>query len=64
MAPENPKTEHLESFDRTLGAECLDASWFAGPREAVEWMESWRGEYNKSRPHRALEERTENEFAG
>src|SRR5438309_10740331 len=31
--------------------------------EAKESIEAWRKEYNESRPHRALGERTPNEFA-
>ena len=54
---------YVESFNGTLRAECLDAHWFASPAEAVERIESWRREYNESRPHRALGERTPREFA-
>jgi len=32
--------------------------------EAKQIIEAWRREYNESRPHRALGERTPNEFAG
>jgi putative transposase len=54
---------YVESFNGTLRAECLDAHWFSSPAEAVERIEAWRREYNESRPHRALGERTPNEFA-
>jgi putative transposase len=54
---------YVESFNGTLRAECLDAHWFTNPTEAVERIEAWRREYNESRPHRALGERTPNEFA-
>jgi hypothetical protein len=37
----------------TFPVECLDANW----------LETWRGEYSESRPHRALGEKTPNEFA-
>jgi len=53
----------VESFNGTLRAECLDAHWFASIAEAAERIEAWRMEYNASRPHRALGERTPNEFA-
>lgn len=53
----------VESFNGTLRSECLDAHWFAGPADAARLIESWRQEYNGSRPHRALGERTPNEFA-
>ncbi|MGA2906608.1 MAG: transposase, partial [Terracidiphilus sp.] len=44
-------------------AECLDAHWFADLDEAKQLIESWRREYNESRPHRSLGERTPSEFA-
>ncbi len=53
----------VESFNGTLRAECLDTHWFATVAEAKESIEAWRKEYNDSRPHRALGERTPNEFA-
>jgi putative transposase len=54
---------YVESFNGTLRAECLDAHWFGDLSEARQRIESWRVEYNASRPHRALGERTPNEFA-
>ncbi len=55
---------HVESFNGTFRAECLDAHWFTSLTEAKQIIEAWRREYNESRPHRALGERTPNEFAG
>ncbi len=54
---------HVESFNGTLRAECLDVHWFATLTEARQLIESWRREYNESRPHRSLGERTPSEFA-
>jgi putative transposase len=54
---------YVESFNGTLRAECLDAHWFATLTEAKVVIEAWRREYNESRPHRALGERTPNEIA-
>jgi putative transposase len=54
---------YVESFNGTLRSECLDAHWFATLAEAKQIIEEWRREYNESRPHRALGERTPNEFA-
>jgi len=54
---------YVESFNGTLRAECLDTHWFGTLAEAQESIEAWRKEYNESRPHRALGERTPNEFA-
>ncbi len=54
---------YIESFNGTLRAECLDTHWFGAMGEAKETIEAWRRENNESRPHRALGERTPNEFA-
>ena len=54
---------YIETFNGTLRAECLDTHWFGTLAEAKERIEAWRKEYNESRPHRALGERTPNEFA-
>jgi putative transposase len=54
---------HVESFNGTLRAECLDVHWFETLTEAKQVIESWRREYNESRPHRSLGERTPSEFA-
>jgi putative transposase len=54
---------YIETFNGTLRAECLDTHWFGTLAEAKETLEAWRKEYNESRPHRALGERTPNEFA-
>jgi len=55
---------HVESFNGTFRAECLNAHWFTSLNEAKRIIEAWRREYNESRPHRALGERTPNEFVG
>ena len=54
---------YVESFNGTLRAECFDVHWFATLTEAKQVIESWRREYNDSRPHRSLGERTPSEFA-
>ena len=53
----------VESFNGTFRAECLDAHWFRDLNEAKRLIEDWRVEYNESRPHRSLGERTPSEFA-
>jgi putative transposase len=53
----------IESFNGTFRAECLKTHWFADLKEAKQLIESWRQEYNESRPHRALAHGTPNEFA-
>jgi putative transposase len=45
---------HVESFNGTLRAECLNVHWFETLTEAMQVIESWRREYNESRPHRSL----------
>jgi putative transposase len=54
---------HVESFNATFRRECLNAQWFESLDEAKERIEAWRREYNESRPHRALQDRTPEEFA-
>ena len=54
---------HVESFNATLRRECLNAHWLESLHEAKERIEAWRREYNESRPHRALRDRTPEEFA-
>lgn len=54
---------YVESFNGTLRAECLDVHWFTTLTEAKHIIEAWRREYNESRPHRSLGEKTPSEFA-
>jgi putative transposase len=53
----------IESFNGTLRAECLDIHWFVDLKEAKHLIEDWRREYNDSRPHASLDDRTPSEFA-
>jgi len=53
----------IESFNGTFRDECLNVHWFESLTEAKQLIEAWRREYNESRPHRALGERTPSEFA-
>jgi putative transposase len=53
----------VESFNGTFRAECLDTHWFVDLKEARQLIEAWRREYNESRPHRSLDDRTPSEFA-
>jgi hypothetical protein len=54
---------HVESFHGRLRDECLNVHWFETLTEAKQLIEAWRQEYNGSRPHRALDDRTPSEFA-
>jgi putative transposase len=53
----------VESFNGTFRAECLNTRWLPSLTETQQIVETWRREYNESRPHRALGERTPHEFA-
>lgn len=54
---------YVESFNGSFRDECLDTNWFQSLHEARQAIEAWRREYNESRPHRALANRTPTEFA-
>jgi putative transposase len=54
---------YIESFNGTFRDECLNAHWFESIADARAIVESWREEYNESRPHRALGEVPPAEFA-
>jgi putative transposase len=41
----------------------LNVHWFESLEDAKEKIEGWRRDYNESRPHQALSERTPAEFA-
>ena len=53
----------VESFNGTFRSECLNTHWFADLREAKALIEAWRKEYNESRPHASLADKTPSEFA-
>ena len=54
---------HIESFNGTFRRECLNTQWFLPLGDAQQQLDAWRNEYNVSRPHRALQDRTPEEFA-
>ena len=53
----------VESFNGRLRQECLNAHWFMSLSDAQHRIETWRREYNESRPHSALDWLTPTEFA-
>lgn len=53
---------YIESFNGSLRDECLYVHWFIDLTDAKEKLQAWQYEYNKSRPHRALNNRSPNEF--
>ena len=44
----------IETFNGSLRAECLNLHWFSSLQEAKEIIETWRRDYNESRPHSSL----------
>ena len=44
----------IESFNGSLRAACLNASWFLSMHDAKDRLERWRQDYNTARPHSAL----------
>ena len=52
----------IETFNRTLRDECLNIHWFGSIVEAKRLIEAWRIEYNESRPHMALGNKTPSEY--
>ena len=53
----------VETFNGSLRDECLNVHWFETMEDAQASIEAWRRDYNESRPHMALKDRTPAEFA-
>jgi len=53
----------VETFNGALRDECLNVHWFETLKEAQARIEAWRLDYNESRPHQGLADRTPAEFA-
>ncbi|MBP0447453.1 IS3 family transposase [Roseomonas sp. SSH11] len=51
----------IETFNGSLRDECLNLHWFETLTEARREIEAWRRDYNESRPHMALGQRTPQE---
>jgi putative transposase len=54
---------YVESFNGKLRDECLNEHWFLNLDEARSIAENWRIDYNRIRPHSALNYMTPAEFA-
>ena len=52
----------IETFNGSLRDECLNLHWFETLAEATVTIEAWRRDYNESRPHMALGQRTPREY--
>jgi putative transposase len=57
---ENP---FIEAFNGRLRDECLNVELFFSVQDAQEKLERWREDYNRYRPHSALQDRTPAEVA-
>jgi len=53
---------YCESFNGKLREEFLNAHWFEHLAEAQSGLEEWRKDYNETRPHSSLRDRTPAEF--
>jgi putative transposase len=54
---------HIEGFNGRLRDECLNTELFFSLADAKQKLEEWRQDYNQSRPHSALGDRTPEEFS-
>jgi hypothetical protein len=54
---------HIEGFNGRLRDECLNTELFFSLADAKQKLEQWRQDYNQSRPHSALGDRTPEEFS-
>jgi putative transposase len=52
----------IETFNGSFRDECLNLHWFKSLDEAKVEIEAWRRDYNESRPHMALGNRTPQEY--
>lgn len=53
----------IESFNGRLRDECLNSHVFGSVAEAQALLDAWRDDYNRARPHSALQDRTPLESA-
>lgn len=52
----------MESFNSRLRDECLNEHWFLSLADARRIVEAWRMDYNRTRPHSSLGNRTPEEY--
>ena len=53
---------YIESFNGSLRTECLNTHWFESMDDARVKLSAWVEDYNVNRPHRALNNRSPQEF--
>lgn len=54
---------YIESFNGKFRDECLNEHWFVSLADAQQTIEAWRIDYETTRPHSSLDDRTPAEFA-
>ncbi len=54
---------YIEALNSRLRQECLNASWFLFMEDARTRINSWKDDYNETRPHSSLGNLTPSEFA-
>lgn len=54
---------YIESFNGKFRDECLNENWFVSLADAQRTIEAWRIDYQTTRPHSGLADRTPEEFA-
>jgi putative transposase len=54
---------YAESFNGKFRDECLNESWFVTLADARDRIETWRKDFNETRPHSGLDNLTPSEFA-
>jgi hypothetical protein len=54
---------HIESFNGSPRDECTNVHWFTSLADAKEKLKPWRIDFNESRHHKALNDRTPREYA-
>ncbi len=57
------QNSYIESFNGRFRDECLNANWFHNLFDARHRIANWREDYNRARPHSALDYRTPDEFS-
>jgi putative transposase len=63
IAPGKPtQNAFVESFNGKFRDECLNENWFKNLQDAQEKIETWRHDYNTTRPHRSLRQMTPLEY--
>jgi putative transposase len=54
----------VEAFNETLRRECLSQHWFTSLEDAQRTLDAWREDYNNTRPHRSLANRSPAKYRG